>query len=258
MSLLDPIQSTLNPALWDVGSNTLLPKVSNQILQRLGHLIDFGMVKSIILIGSNAGLQYNNTSDIDVQVTTTIPVGREGEDLLSHFHELFKAHNHDGNNFLDGTSHPINFFVMPDIELNYSDEVSSVYLIRDLQSGNSDIWIRPWLKKEELLDPNIRFGVSMSYANLLSSKIKNDVKLLEENIKRLDTVPKSKIINRIRELEEEITELADSFRELDGNRKLQYDFGWGVPKYSDNNMLYKIIERRGLLDLLEKMYRLSE
>ena len=59
--------------------------------------------------------------------------GRENAEELKEWHQHFKYHNKKMD-FLTGTTHPINYFIQPRIEVNWGEELSSIYLIKDYET----------------------------------------------------------------------------------------------------------------------------
>jgi len=241
--MLDPVKNTLNPKLWDIKSELMLPEVSREIVERLFRLLDRALVKSLWLIGSNAGVQWNTSSDIDIQVVTRIPPGRESRDAIAVVHKLFKEFNGGGQNYLSASMHPINYFVVPDIEMNYSKDVVSVYLITDFERGLEDIWVRPYIPAGNIRSPKDRFFMDELFARMLSRKLRRDVLDVETELNRFG--------GDLEEIIEELSGLVSSYDQVDRRRKLPYSVGWGIPKVSPSNFVYKYLERENLLELMD-------
>jgi hypothetical protein len=206
----------------------------------------------LIYIGSSAGLQYNEKSDIDIQVMMKIPPGREGSNELLEYHKLVKFHN-NSMDYLTNTDHPINYFVLPEFEMNYSDEAWSIYLIVNFDTGEEDIWLRPYRKLEDIKDISAIAGNELQYASMYASMLRNRVNELSKDVKDLKSLSGEDIKAKLREVDSDIEDLIYQYSRVDRGRKLQYSSGWGIPKLSPANLLYKFLERENLLYFLEKL-----
>lgn len=246
MSILDSPQKNLNPAIWN-GDKKLYPLVKKEIMDKLTNLIPEKLIKQVWFIGSNTGLQYSDISDIDISVVMRIPVKDRARRLL--WHESAKTHNIT-NDLLSGTRHPINFFAMPDTDINWGNETYGVYLIKDYDTGEEDVRVKDYRIFEDIPDPLQRYGPNFEYAELIERVIDSRVKELKFDI---DSYKEFPVREKLREIERDIESLIEIHDEVDYGRKMQYNMGWGVPKTSIKNFLYKYLERQGLLQILEKL-----
>jgi predicted nucleotidyltransferase len=251
MSIIDKPNKNLNPLIWGKDEK-LLPKVKNEILSKLTTLIPEKLILQVWFIGSNAGLQYNNTSDIDVSVVIDVSSDLDGKEARKYWHNIFKNHNAK-NNYLTNTFHPINFFMMsrPKERIDWGDETYGVYLIKDFITGEEDVWEKPYLSFDKIRDPKDFFGTeAYNYAGHLSKTIEES---LNDIYDKFDKYKETAVRDRLREIEKDIEDLVVVYKEIDSDRKLQYYHGWGIPKRSFKNFIYKYLERRGLIKILEKL-----
>src|SRR5574344_429248 len=108
--ILDPINETLCKEIFT--DEVMKSKIKSAILDPIYKWLDKYKypfekhVKSIFLIGSSAGYQYTDTSDVDVSVETDIPP----ETIKKIWKEL-----PNGNNLPD-TKHPVNYYLTSDLE----------------------------------------------------------------------------------------------------------------------------------------------
>lgn len=102
-SLFDLPKDKLNPHIFSP-DNIMLDSFRNHILIQLHSFITDDKVNKVYLLGSNAGRQYNENSDIDISVML------EQHEDRQVWHPIFKAQN---ATIYPGTSHPVNFFAMP-------------------------------------------------------------------------------------------------------------------------------------------------
>ena len=249
MGLLDKPKLSLNPLIWDKNNN-LLPHVKAEILSKLLILIPRNLLKSVWFIGSSASLQYNNFSDIDINVVSRIPWGREYDEEFEEWHQHFKFHNKQMD-FLTETTHLITYFIQHEMEPNWGDETTSVYLIKNYETGEEDIWERPFIPYEQIRDPEERYEINLPYAQLYSKVVINKLKFLTSDLHDLTYLEGKQLLSKLKEIEADIYELIRTYKDIDKGRKLQYSSGWGNPKTSDKNFIYKYLERKNLLGLLE-------
>ena len=201
MGLLDKPSKQLNPAIWDE-NNKLLSHVKIEILSKLNTLIPRNLIKSVWFIGSNASLQYNAFSDIDLNVTTTILPGRAHSDELAEWHHIFKFHNKQMD-FLTGTTHPINYFVQPNTVINWGEETTSVYLIKNFDTGKEDVWSRPFIPFEKIRNPEDRFALNTPYAKLYGKVVRSKLSELSKDLSDLSTLEGKSLVAKLKEVEED-------------------------------------------------------
>jgi predicted nucleotidyltransferase len=249
MGLLDKPKHQLNPLLWDV-NNKLLPHVKKELLDKLNTLIPKKLIKSVWFIGSSASLQYNRFSDIDINVVSRIPGDREHHEEFKEWHQHFKYHNKQMD-FLTGTTHPINYFIQPEMTPKWGDELTSIYLVKDFDTLLEDVWEKPFIAYEDIRDPDDRYELNAPYAKLYEKVVLNKLKILASDLHDITSLEGKQLLSKLKEIEADIYELVRTYKEVDKDRKLQYSSGWGVPKTSDKNFLYKYLERKNLLGLLE-------
>jgi predicted nucleotidyltransferase len=251
MSLLDQVHEQLNPKIWSSDGSKLLPEVHAEILQKLFALADKDVLRQVWFIGGSASLQYNNFSDIDISV---VSVYEDRSPEIIELHHKFKAHN-NSMDYLTGTKHPINFFIMPNTDINWGEETTSIYLVKDLETGEQDKWYRLPKSKDELRNPKDEYPTEMIFGKMLSNIAFRRLKSLVKELKILKSgsVSGKEFHRRLRTVEKDIDSLIKMHDRLDKNRKFAYNFGWGVPKFGLNNLSYKIMDREGLLKVMEHL-----
>lgn len=252
MGLLDKPKPNLNPLIWNSTTNLLHPEVKKEILDKLTTLIPKKLLKSVWFIGSSASLQYNKFSDIDINVVSQIPTGKENEAELMEWHHHFKYHNKKMD-FLSGTAHPINYFIQPKIDVNWSNEVTSIYLIKDYETGEEDVWARPFIPYDKIRDPQKQFELNTPYAQLYAKVVRNKLKEFTSDLQDLTELKGKNLLAKLKEVESDIYDLINTYKDVDSGRKLQYGYGWGIPKVSDKNFIYKYLERENLLEFLSNL-----
>jgi hypothetical protein len=249
MGLLDKPKLGLNPLLWDENNN-LLPHVKKEILDKLTTLIPKKLIKSVWFIGSSASLQYNRFSDIDLNVVSRIPFGREYDEEFEEWHRHFKYHNKQID-FLTGTTHPITYFIQHEMDPKWGDDTTSVYLIKHYDTNEEDVWEKPYISYEDIRDPEERYELNAPYAKLYEKVVINKLQTLTSDLHDLTYLEGKQLLSKLKEVEADAYELVRTYKDVDRGRKLQYSSGWGTPKTSDKNFIYKYLERKNLLGLLE-------
>lgn len=141
-SALDPIREKLNPVLWDKNEK-LKSSVKAYIMKKAETWLKGYVnqpIKYAYLLGSMAGFQYNDTSDIDINIVVNIP----DEKLKKMTKFLPNGH------LLSGTNHPVNYFISNKIKPEWK-KAGPVYDIL------KDKWItKPGKEKAESVVSNYK------------------------------------------------------------------------------------------------------
>lgn len=198
MSLFDKPKEQLSPALF-TPDEKLKPEVRLYIFEDINKILTPGLVVGVYLLGSMAGRQYSDTSDIDINLILRDGLNRD------NYKEHVKKYN---ERLLPGTNHPLNYHVQDYSEPDYKG--TSEYAVYDLVH---DVWAVPPKSYAEIRDPEKEFKDELEYARLYAKKLdyKHDRQALYEILER--------------------------------RRKQAYSFGWGTPRESQQNILYKYLEK---------------
>lgn len=216
MGQFDPVKNTLDSDIWNV-NHKLKNNVRLNILTRLMNVTKHHPVKfiSLIFLGSMTGYQYKESSDIDVQVVLhpTYDIDQ------SYWHQIFKKTN---GYFLDGTLHPINFFVLPSVVLESfsGDKLSSAY----------DLIADKWVK----------FPTKPTYSELHQFDSDQPLFIMEgKEIRRQLAQYKD------RPTQQELEDIADEYMRWDSERKSGYAYpGYRAGgKNTFGNAMYKYLEK---------------
>jgi hypothetical protein len=239
VSLLDPPKASLSFHLWDE-NNLLKPVAKEYILETLYNLIPEEYVHKVFLLGSMAGLQYKDTSDIDINVYLQPSQDRE------LWHKNFKL-TARGLPYMT-TKHTLNFFPLAyKPKPSYRGARNGVYNISDSR------WDKYPKTLDEIRDPEEQFKLELALASQVSGFIQTHTKHLLENIKGLDKLKKEDIAeykSRRAAIEEDIMEMLRYWTSLDDERKDVYESRWGIPRESYQNIMYKAVEHGQLGDIL--------
>jgi len=258
-NILDPVQETRCKDLF-LGPDyqVLQTKVKNQILdpiykwlEKMGYPYE-EHVRSVHIIGSSVGWQYTNTSDIDVSIETDIDPAKIKQiwKLLPNG-QLLKEH-------------PVNYYLTSDLkDVNESENAYDVL---------QDTWVKKQNKEE--LKKHIPFNYVMEIAKFFLSGVDDRIQEYEadkveldylKNATKDDGVDEQEKQNLIAEKESELKadldaiyiahQMLKAFRwqafQGDHPAELLIDVKTKA-NGSINNLLYKMIEKMGYFEKLEK------
>lgn len=257
-SELDPVNKTRCRDLFDE-NEVLLPNVKAYILELLEKFKKECQypfeVKNIFIIGSSTGYQYTLTSDIDVTIESTLTAEqiKDAYDLLPH------------NVLLPGTNRPINFFCMPDDKTLKEEDAENIYDVLN------DTWIKKSEKNKVVLPYQYIKDLSRFFidgAELALSRYRQDKQEIE--IYRGMDVEKHEITQeeKIEKISQKLVDLRNDIDALRLIHHIIYSFrgegfsgqlfrvnielaNKGDPRYSPNNLVYKMIDRFGYLEKLK-------
>lgn len=89
------IHDTLNPKLFDINTNTLLPDVKKKIIEIVSSFEDYLNVPidiaDIQLVGSNVSYNYTDNSDLDVHIIANFDLVSNDETLLQSLYDAKKT-----------------------------------------------------------------------------------------------------------------------------------------------------------------------
>ena len=152
---------------------------------------------------------------------------------------------------LPGTKHIIQFFERrPGLSLEgYSYSPFGVYDII------SDTWLAKPRDYEEIRDPDDQFALELHFAHMVARHISRAHQHLLDDIKDLKLLsPNTKMYeDKMEELRQDIYTLLDYARKLDKDRKDAYKSGWGIPRNTYENIVYKVVQYSQMGDLLYKL-----
>ena len=244
-SLFDLPKDKLNTHIFSA-DNVMLDSFRNHIFKQLHLFISDNEINKVYLLGSNAGRQYNNKSDIDISVML-----EESEDRQV-WHPIFKDQN---NAFYPGTSHPINFFAMPYSPITKWEDAT--YAIYNITDNHWEKYPRP---VQDIRNPADRFNLDIKFAKMLARTISKTVDELMNDIGDLNEfIPyKEQYKRKLSEIERDIKLLLNHHKKLDKDRKTAYSVGWGTPRDMLQNIVYKFIEHSQIskiLHVIEDQYK---
>lgn len=259
-SVLDPVNKTRCKEVFD-SKDRILPETKKFILDVIKDFkdsLDFDFnIRSIWMIGSSTGYQYSLTSDIDIALITDI----EKKKLGSIINKIPKGI------MLPNTQKPLNVFLTfkgEDYDKNKAENVFDV---------ENEIWLKKTEKNNIKIPYAYILGLSRFFMNGCDLAIseyernKHEFKEYErldpENQEITEKEKAEAIDKKILDLKNAIDNIKMAHHVIFSFEKEGYE-GWPFrinietpnkkdPRYSVNNMVYKMIDRFGYLEkLIEK------
>jgi len=222
MGLFDNRKTKLSSEIF-LPIEQIKPSVQETILESLLNIIPIQLLHSVWIVGSMLGNYYDDGSDIDVQVQLV------DKSKVDYYSNEMKVFNRSGQNHLVG-KHPVNFFVLPKIETTNYDNLTGAYDLINMK------WIKRAVNPPQGFEQ--RLTIERPYLGMLKREMARQV----EQAKKDPSIQQAK-------------DIADLYERLDKERKLAYNFGLGVPKYTPANIQYKAIESE-YKEIPEKIYHL--
>lgn len=258
-NVLDPVTQTRCKDLF-IGPDyqVLQTKVKNQILdpiykwlEKMGYPYE-EHVRSIHIIGSSVGWQYTNTSDIDVSIETDIDPAKIKQiwKLLPNG-QLLKEH-------------PVNYYLTSDLK-DVSESENAYDVLKDV-----------WVKKQnkEGIEKRVPFSYIMEITKFFLSGVDDRIQEYEADKVELDYLnsvskddgvddqEKQKLIaQKETELKADLDSIYIAHLMLKGFRNQAFRDGHAADLIIDikskgnssiNNTIYKMVEKMGYFEKLEK------
>jgi len=251
-SILDPVQPTLALDIFDK-HKLLQQRVKKHILQTYVSLLPADSIHGMYLIGSTAGYQHTETSDVDVNVI--VP-----KDLMTDAVNLLR-HSLNGK-LIPGTQHPLNFYLSAAISTDppdFSDSAFGIYNILD------DRWEVPPETSPIRKDPKLELALELKVSELVKNQFLRYISKYEICKKELDNIeelllayPEDWTLNYSKKhysqlLEQVKSDLEFFVKSLDQKRKDTYGVGVGVPRMSQENLNFKVVEHTPFEKLFEEL-----
>jgi len=266
-SVLDPVQKTRCKDVFD-GKDRMHPSVKKFILKTLDDWkkqIDFSFkITGIKLIGSSTGFQYTDTSDIDITVISN---------LTNEQREKIVPILPNGHNIPD-TQHPVNyFFTEPDNPFD-PDTAENVYDVP------SDKWEKQTPKEKIDAPQSYILQLAKFFMNafdLTFSEYERDLQeykefkaLNPENVEISEKEKKEAMDRKIVDLKTDLDSLRignyvirgflhDAYNKDKGPFEIHISIdGSDDPRKSVNNLVYKMLEKYGYREKLDKTIKFLE
>lgn len=250
-SVFDPINKTRSRDIFDE-NDKMRKDVRDLIIKTFEEWkekqdVDF-QIKSMKMIGSMTGFQYNSSSDIDINVMT---------DLDPEIAKDLRKQLPNGN-FLPGTTHPINYWLGDRTTIFKPENAENIYNIL------TDEWEKKTDKKDIKVPYPYVIEVSKFFMDGFDLAISEaDRDIMEMNLyleydpekQELTEKEKRKIISdKLNELKADLDRLrvgkhilksfvTEGYEGLPFKITISYEHE--DPRYSMNAMVYKMIDRLG-------------
>lgn len=219
MSLFDSINKQLDPHLFNE-QDQMKPFPRQYLLEYLSQYMPEGAVSKMVVIGSIVGYKYSETSDIDL--TVILKPKFKKKDLWP---TIKKINGH----VLPGSQHPINYFLQ-----NYNPGD-----FEDAKFGVYDVLKNKWIVRSDQQDfqrpSGQQYRDELRYAKLYAS-------VIDDLIQDMVQLQKKTVHPEI--VEKKKKEIKEVLENVENQRKMVYRSGWGVPRESFQNILYKFIEHQ--------------
>ena len=223
MGLLSTPKDTLDYNVWEKETLKLRPIIKEQILKDSSKIVPAEAIKEIFIIGSVTGWKWDDESDIDVNL-------RVPEKYVTDEAQI-KRKSINGKIAAD-TNHVINYFLQIYEEpANWQDAYFGVYDV--LQ----DKWVSSPPERSKVRDPKQQF-----YLELISAyEILRNFRNMVNRWKRLQSIKNPNAHQQALE-KRYFNEAREYAQFIDDERKLDYKYGWGIPRNNWRNVVYKLIE----------------
>ena len=255
-NILDPINKELSKDLFNKG--IMIGKVKYYIvdtiirwLKKMGY--EQEIIKSIHLIGSSAGYQYNDASDVDVSIETSIPV----EDIKKLWKLL------PNGNAIPDTKHPLNYYLTSDLS-----DVEQAEAAYDIQN---DTWKKEHKPEENKIPETYALEIAKFFISGCVDRLEeyNRDKIELEYYRKYNPkeqeIKQEEIDDFIAKKEQEIKadldaiyiahKIIKAFRKEAFQSKetdILLDLKVSSPNNTINNVIYKTLEKYGILERLDE------
>ncbi len=250
--ILDQPRDTLDFSIW-TPDRKLRPDIRRIMIDRIYDLMGPDRVKAMYLIGSMTGYKYKPTSDIDINVLV------DPFDKSIGKAKLTRPINEQN---IGDTEHPVNYFVQPyDPDRTWQNSRYGVYSILE------DRWEVDPPPREGIRNPEDQYRDDLTHGVWMGHKFDRLVKEFHKDLlalKQLKELSRSGkwmhswyFDKKIKEVNEDFQGLIKFVKLVGNNRKLRYSLGWGIPRNTTANVVYKHISKGPHRDFFHKLEPMS-
>lgn len=289
-SILDTPRAELDPAIWLVPQNRdelpmLIPKVRLQIVKNFfDYISKFGgyknpqlWIKNMFYTGSTATYTYHDKSDIDIHIivdwTDMLKENPEktrdtAEEIWQELHDTFWWTLNQKK--LPGTKHALTYYVVKP-----GDEKSIIQQKEEIYDIGHSVWLIP-PSKQQIIIPEQALSIAIKEAATIIARIEDYLadarkqaidyemlKLLEQMSP--NTTPELLIAldERRQNLDDELMKLKNEYSLLKQKRQDAFKDGQPIApseskNYTTGNIIFKLIERYKLMDILRQIKRITD
>ncbi|MCA9381727.1 hypothetical protein KC678_05655 [Candidatus Dojkabacteria bacterium] len=217
----------------------LQPMIENQILSTMGKIVPQDQVKEIFILGSVTGYQYDDDSDIDVNLRVPDAL------ITPEAHVIRKKLN---GQIAFNTKHTINYFLQPyEKASNWQDAYFGVYDVLN------HAWVSSPKDNSTIRDPKQEFYFDLMFGNQMLEYFRSLVKKWQKQKNKKN--PTSHDIELTKQFFNDAKEYAQY---IDSQRKLEYKWGWGIPRKNWRNVIYKLIEHSDVGEAFEYLKEIKD
>lgn len=261
--VLDPVKKDIDRDIWDK-NNKLKPEHKKYIIEFfekwLNKVSPKSKIKEVYYLGSTTGYQYNEESDIDIDIVV--------DNLPDEKIDEIWGDMPNGKN-LSGTKHPINYYV-----LNKSPEFSNKGPVYDIMKEK---WI---VKSTKGDNKNIveNYQTIIDLSRFFIAGLRSSINEYEMDRNAYETYKKFTTDEKYKDkIEDKLIEVVNDIEGMEIAMHLIHslrDEGFENPTYyqvtvkstlkimdgnsSINNFIYKYIEKLGILDEAKKIIKLKD
>jgi len=231
--LLRKRHDTLVPDIFDIDRKPPImhEDIRIQILQLAEKAKPIGSdIKAVLVLGSIVGYSYTLSSDLDISLFVS-----------PYDPSMGKTHGAKAVNgtFAKGTKHQINFFIN-------EWRPTTMESLSGIDFGVYDILNREWVKESDEpmgdRDPMEYFKTDLYSASMVERAFN---RIADDYVRVLDAIA-SPVGYNLRTLEAQkamlYKQLLAITDKVDKGRKFLYLSGWGIPRYSDENLTFKLLD----------------
>jgi len=223
MGILSAPKDTMDYSIWDPLTLKLHPTIKTQILATIPEFVPKEAIKEIFILGSVTGYKWDEESDLDVNVRVPL------EEITDEAHIKRKKTN---GRLAFNTKHPINYFLQPyEYKASWQDAHFGVYDVL------GDVWVSPPVERATIRDPKQEFYFDLMFAQQKLSAFRAIVRKWKKYAAiKNPTEHEAALIKKF------FSDARSFAQHIDEERKLEYKWGWGIPRKNWRNIVYKLIE----------------
>lgn len=232
--ILDPVHETLAPDVFDANQH-MYPHVREYAIKRIKSLTGDAYT-SAYMLGSLTGYQYSDSSDVDVNVTVPLAM------ITAELQATRKATN---GQLIPGTKRAFSIMLQPMEITNQEAWQDSRFGVYDILKDN---WLVPPEDYKTLRDPADAYVTEFITVRMVLNHFKNYINEWKKAKRKLAiyqqqaTQDKKTLMSLQTKVEQTYSDLQDFAFTIDAERKMDYDWGWGTPRVSWRNVLFKYFE----------------
>lgn len=252
--ILNPPKSTLAPDVWGK-DNMIQPTLKAHIYRDLYSILDKDQIGAVLILGSITGYKWTPNSDIDVMVAVINP-----DDSM----EKTKLTASINGNKLQRTDHEVNYFIV-----EYSEDLLTglkksdwgVYHLFSPESLTPGAWLSAPGDPGLIRDPNNEFYLDIKLAQQKAREFERLVEDYNDICQRAtgfaansdNLSAQAHYISLKNSKKKAYNALISFIHYLDSDRKEAYSIGFGIPRTSVENIVFKYIEHGPHADLVKDL-----